>query len=74
MLAAGHILFGQAGKVNGGKERLVLVEPEAEFRLNSKHASTWFRWNGSEWMTESPSERNARLAVETVEQGGGEWL
>lgn len=73
-LISGQYAFGAAGRVNGGPETLALVEPDAEFRLNNKYSSTWYRWTGREWVVESPSERKARLALEAVKVGEGEWL
>lgn len=73
-IAYGTIAFGDAGRTNGGTVELVIAEQGAEFRLNSKYASTWYTWTGEEWMTETPEKRNARLALAEVEQGGGEWL
>ena len=66
------IAFGQAGRTNSGEEVLAIVVPGATFRLNLK--STWYMWTGTEWQTESPEERKARLALQKVEQGGGKWL
>lgn len=71
---SGTIAFGQAGRTNSGEEVLAIVVPGATFRLNSKYASTWYMWTGTEWQTESPEERKARLALQKVEQGGGKWL
>lgn len=73
-VVSGTIAFGEAGRTNGGKEVLAVVSPDATFRLNSKYASTWYAWDGKEWRVESPEERKARLALQKVEQGGGEWL
>lgn len=74
VLLSGTIAFGQAGRTNSGEEVLAIVSPGATFRLNSKYASTWYAWDGTEWKVESPEERKARLALQKVEQGGGEWL
>jgi hypothetical protein len=76
VIASGSKAFGQAGRAGGGEEVLAIVEEGAEFRLRSKYASHWYRWDGSEWKTETPAERDARLALEEVEQGGDEggWL
>jgi hypothetical protein len=74
ILVSGTIAFGHAGRINSGEEVLAIVEPGATFRLNSKYASTWYHWSGTEWQLESPEERKARLALQKVEQGGGEWL
>jgi len=71
---SGTIAFGDAGRTNSGEEVLAIVEPGATFKLNSKYASTWYMWTGMEWVLESPEERKARLALQKVEQGGGEWL
>jgi len=71
---SGTIAFGDAGRTNSGAEVLAIVSPGATFKLNSKYASTWYTWTGTEWQTESPEERKARLALQKVEQGGGEWL
>lgn len=73
-IASGTYAFGAAGRTNSGPEVLAILEPGAVFRLNSKYASTWYRWTGKEWVVETPEERKARLALEEVEQGGGEWL
>jgi hypothetical protein len=73
-VVSGTIAFGQAGRTNSGEEVLAILEPGAIFRLNSKYASTWYTWTGTEWQVESPEERKARLALQKVEQGGGEWL
>ncbi len=73
-ILSGTIAFGQAGRTNSGEEILAIVAPGATFRLNSKYASTWYMWTGTEWQVESPEERKARLALQKVEQGGGEWL
>lgn len=73
-VVSGTIAFGQAGRTNSGEEVLAIVSPGASFRLNSKYASTWYAWDGKEWQVESPEERKARLALQKVEQGGGEWL
>lgn len=73
-IMTGTIAFGAAGRTNSGEEVLAIVSPCAEFRLNSKYASTWYFWTGAEWRVESPEKRKARLALEKVEQGGGEWL
>lgn len=73
-IATGVIAFGDAGLVNGGEEILAIVNAGGEFRLNSKYSSTWYRWDGKDWETESPEERHARLALQEVEAGGGEWL
>jgi hypothetical protein len=74
VVMSGTIAFGQAGRTNSGEEVLAILEPGATFRLNSKYASTWYLWTGTEWQVESPEERKARLALQKVEQGGGEWL
>ncbi len=74
VIASGTIAFGQAGRTNGGEEVLAILSPGAEFYLNSKYASHWYKWTGTEWSMESPEERKARLALAEVEQGGGEWL
>jgi len=74
VLATGFIAFGDAGRVNGGEEVLAIVEPGGEFRLNSKYDSTWYRWSGTEWVTETPAERRARLALVAAVAGEGEWL
>jgi hypothetical protein len=73
-IVSGTIAFGDAGRVNGGEEILAIVNPGAEFRLNSKYASSWYRWTGKEWLVETPAERKARLALQKVEAGEGEWL
>lgn len=73
-IISGTIAFGQAGRTNSGEEVLAILEPNAEFRLNSKYSSTWYRWTGEEWIIETPEKRKARLALKQVEQGGGEWL
>ena len=73
-IAEGWCAFGAAGRTNGGPVVLAIAEPGAEFRLNSKYASHWYRWNGEAWIYETPSRRAARLALEEVEAGGGEWL
>jgi hypothetical protein len=73
-LVTGYIAFGDAGRINGGEEVLAIVSSGAEFRLNSKYASTWYRWTGMEWIVETPAERDARLALQKVEAGEGEWL
>ncbi len=65
-LMTGYIAFGDAGRVNGGEEILTIVNQGAEFRLNSKYASTWYRWTGKEWVVETPAERKARLALQKV--------
>jgi len=74
IIAEGRRAFGDAGKVNSGPEALAIAEPGCEFRLNSKYASHWYYWDGKEWKMETPEERKARLALEEVLQGGGEWL
>jgi hypothetical protein len=73
-LACGIIAFGDAGRVNGGEELLAILIKDAEFRLNSKYSSVWYKWNGKEWIVESPEKRKSRMALKQVEQGGGEWL
>ncbi len=73
-IASGTIAFGQAGRTNSGEEVLAILIAGAEFRLNSKYASHWYQWTGTKWIVESPAKRKARLALEKVEQGGGEWL
>jgi len=73
-ILSGTIAFGQAGRTNSGEEVLAIVMPGATFRLNSKYASTWYMWTGTEWVVETPEERRARLALKKVELGGGEWL
>lgn len=73
-VVSGTIAFGDAGRVNSGEEVLALVEAGAFFRLNSKYSSTWYTWTGEEWQVDTPEERKARLALQKVEQGGGEWL
>lgn len=73
-IESGTIAFGQAGRTNSGTEDLAIIQPGATFRLNSKYASTWYMWTGTEWIVESPEERSARLALQKVEQGEGEWL
>lgn len=74
ILASGTHAFGEAGGVNGGEEVLAIAKPGATFRLNSKYASHWYAWDGKEWSMETPEARKARLALEEVEKGGGEWL
>ena len=74
IIASGTYAFGLAGGVNSGPEVLAVADPGAEFRLNSKYASHWYRWDGKEWVMETPEERKARLALQEIEQGGGEWL
>lgn len=74
IISSGTIAFGDAGQINGGDEVLAIVQPGASFKLNSKYNSTWYRWIGTEWILESPEQRKARLALEIVNQGGGEWL
>jgi hypothetical protein len=71
---SGTIAFGQAGRTNSGEEVLAILTPGATFRLNSKYASTWYMWTGTEWVVENPEQRRARLALQKVEQGVGEWL
>jgi hypothetical protein len=73
-IMSGTIAFGQAGRTNSGEEVLAIVEPEAEFRLNSKYDSTWYRWTGKEWITEKPEERDARIALAEIANGEGEWI
>lgn len=73
-IAAGTIAFGAAGATNNGQEILAIVESGATFRLNSKYASHWYRWDGTGWTMETPEERKARFSLAEVEQGGGEWL
>ncbi|MDP3795487.1 MAG: hypothetical protein Q8R13_06255 [bacterium] len=73
-IASGTFAFGQAGRTNSGEEVLAILTPGATFRLNSKYASTWYMWTGTEWIMESPEARKARLALQKVEQGEGEWL
>lgn len=73
-IASGNFAFGSAGRVGSGEEILAICSPGATFRLDSKYASHWYMWDGKEWRMESPEERNARLALAKVEQGGGEWL
>jgi len=73
-LMAGKKAFGAAGRTNFGEEILTIVQPGAEFLLHSKYASHWYMWDASEWSMERPEERNARLALQEVEQGGGEWI
>lgn len=74
ILATGYFASGQAGRAGSGKEILAIVRPGATFRLTSKYASHWYGWDGETWVIEAPEERNARLALEIIEQGGGEWL
>lgn len=74
IVLSGTIAFGQAGRTNSGEEVLAIIQPGGTFRLNSKYASTWYTWTGTEWQKEIPEERKARLALQKVEQGGGEWL
>lgn len=74
VVSSGTIAFGQAGRTNSGEEVLAILEPGAEFRLNSKYDSTWYWWTGSYWNVETPAQRKARLALLVVAQGGGEWL
>ncbi len=69
-IASGTIAFGQAGRTNMGEEALAILSPGAEFRLNSKFASTWYKWTGKEWIVETPLERVARLTLQEIEQGG----
>jgi hypothetical protein len=73
-IMTGTIAFGQAGRTNSGDEVLAIVEPGATFRLNSKYASMWYTWTGKEWTTETPEERDARIALAEVENGEGEWI
>jgi hypothetical protein len=73
-LVSGTHAFGDAGRVNGGEEVLAIATPGATFRLNSKYASHWYAWDGKVWALETPEVRKARLALEEVEKGGGEWL
>jgi len=73
-LVSGTHAFGDAGRVNGGEEVLAIAKPGATFRLNSKYASHWYAWDGKEWSMETPEARKARLALEEIEKGGGEWL
>lgn len=74
IIASGLIAFGEAGGINRGEESLAIASPGAVFRLNSKYDSMWYLWNGTEWIAEAPAQRDARLALQEVEQGGGEWL
>lgn len=74
VIVIGYIAFGDAGRINGGEEVLAICEPGAEFKLNSKYDSTWYRWSGSEWTIETPAERRARLALAAAVAGQGEWL
>jgi len=74
VIASGTIAFGGAGRTNSGEEALAILIPGAEFRLCSKYSSHWYSWDGLGWTMENPDQRNARLALQKVEQGGGEWL
>ena len=73
-IASGVYAFGAAGRTNSGSEVLAIITPGAVFKLNSKYSSTWYMWTEEGWVVETPEERNARLALIEVEQGGGEWL
>jgi len=74
VLSSGTIAFGQAGRTNSGEEILAVVTAGTEFRLHSKYASHWYRWDGESWRLETPEARKARLALEAVQAGEGEWL
>ena len=73
-IAAGIFAFGDAGRCGNGEEVLAIIEPEAEFRLDGKYSSTWYAWMNGSWRVETPEKRQARLALEKVSIGGGEWL
>jgi hypothetical protein len=74
ILAEGWDAFGEAGNLGSQPHVLVTVEDGAEFRLNSKYASHWYRWLNGEWLVESTSQRKARLAIEALDRGEVEWL
>lgn len=73
-LAEGYHAFGEAGNLGSQTHVLAVIEDGAEFRLNSKYASHWYRWLGGQWLVESPSQRKARLAIESVARGEVEWI
>jgi hypothetical protein len=60
-----------------GKEVLALIKPGGEFRLVSRDSSYWYTWDGGCWLVESLTEREirrAKIAVEEMKAGKGEWL
>lgn len=73
-LAIGYYAAGMAGRAMSAEESLCIVAPGVEFKLRGKYHSNWFCWDGEKWVMESPAQRNSRLALEEVAQGGGEWL
>ena len=70
-LIKGYTASGAAGRAGRGEAGLFVVQPGTEFCLRGKYAETW---DGSTWRVESPAVRDARLALEEVLAGGGEWL
>jgi len=73
-LARGVFAFGDAGKTGSGDDILAILEPGAEFRLRSKYASHWYRWDGRVWTLLTPEERQAELALAASLHNEGEWL
>jgi len=74
VITAGNFADGMAGRACSAEHALCLVQPGAEFWLQSKYSLNWHTWDGVEWRLETPAQRNARLALAEVEAGGGEWL
>ena len=74
IIATGEKSWGAAGRAADGVEVLAIAEPGATFSLCSKYECAWYRWDGEKWTVETPERRNARMALEEVENGGGEWL
>lgn len=73
-IAVGHGAWGQAGGVGGWQDVLAILEPGALYWLKDKYdAKSYFIYDGTITLETEP-EHLARLALEEVAQGGGEWL
>ena len=75
-IESGSVAFGQAGRINGGEVILAILAPFAEFRLNSKYTSHWYRIVNGEIVMESVAGRKARKSIEAIKADphGVEWL
>ena len=75
-IESGSLAFGQAGRINGGEMILAILAPFAEFRLNSKYTSHWYRVLNGKLVMESVAERKARKSIEAIKANPTEveWL